>query len=280
MVYRRRRYYRRRRSPVYRRRFKRGPGYRRRSYRRFRRRSTFPPKRGSFTGWPEINYVTHVWRDSARIAPAAVAGTGEVNWVTAIRANSVYDPWLGVDVQPTPSRFEAMKALYDRHTVLGSKITVTFSGPTGGSVGGTVKTDQTQYVACLRSNDDDGSPGIVKLDEYMAAPDRKNRWKRCELSPQIAMASASTPVGGECSRTRVTMRGNWSLKRDCGGTDSTNPIWTASGDTDPEEQRFYMFGLAYADSQGQSYKPGFLVEIRMEYFVKWEKLKDLAYTGA
>lgn len=280
MVYRRRRYYRRRRSPVYRRRFKRGPGYRRRSYRRFRRSRVFPPKRGSFTGWPEINYVTHVWRDSTRVAPKSSSGN-IINWAGAIRANSVYDPWLGVDVQPSPSRFAAMNSLYGKHTVLGSKITVTFSGPTAISdLGDAVKTDQREYVACLRRNDNDGSSAMRDLDEFMAAPDRKNRWKRCQLAPMIAPAASGQPVGGECPMTRVTMHGTWSLKRDCGGTDSTNPVWTASGDTDPEEERFYCFGLAYADSSGQSSCPGYLVEIRVEYFVKWENLKDLAYTGA
>lgn len=279
MVYHRRRYYRRRRSPVYRRRFKRGPAYRRRSYRRFRRGRLFPPKKGNFSGWPEINYVKHVWRDSTRVGPTSVTGN-IINWASAIRANSVYDPWISADIQESPSRFVAMSSLYSKHTVLGSKITVTISGPAGGSLTGAVKTDQTEYVACLRCNDNDGSAALSSLDQYMAAADRKNRWKRCTLSPMICNPSESSPQGGDGHPTRVTMHGTWSLKRDCGGTDSTNAVWTASGETDPDEERFYLFGLAYADSSGQSYSPGYLVEVRVEYFVKWENLKDLMYTGA
>lgn len=280
VYYRRRRGGYRRRRPSYRRRFKRGPGYRR-GYRRFRRRGAYPPKRGSFTGWPEINYVTHLWHSTYRVAP--VAGTQGINWGVSIRANGVYDPWASPDMHATPSRFASMSALYERHTVLGSKIRVTISGPTGctATSSAPLRTDQTEYVACLRTNDTDSTVSLERIDEYMAAPDRKNHYKRCQLAPMLAPVTAGTTVaGGDVGQTRVTMRGTWSLKRDCGGTDTTSNVWTAEGNTDPEEERYYSFGLAYADGNNQNHKCGYLVEVSVSYFVKWESLKDLSYTGA
>ena len=280
MVYRRRRYYRRRRSPVYRRRFKRGPGYRRRSYRRFRRRArAFAPKVGTYAGWPEISYCKHVWRDSYRVSPLAINGN-TINFAAAIRCNSVWDPWLGVDVQNVPSRFTEMSTVYNRHTVLGSKISVIISGPTKHSAGGPVRTDQTEFLAVMRRDDDSGSYYNTDTDTFMATQDRKNRWKRCQLAPMLAVVGATTVAGGDCQNTSVKLTASWSLKKDGGCSDPSEPEWGASGSANPSKERFYMFGLAHADSAGQSTSPGYLVEVRVEYFVRWTDQKDLSHEKA
>lgn len=282
VYYRRRRGGYRRRRPSYRRRFKRGPGYRR-GYRRFRRRGAYPPKRGSFTGWPEINYVKHVWRDSYRVGPSG-SGSGSINFAGAIRANAVADPWYTVDTQSCPSRFTEMSTFYSKHTVLGSKITVIMSGPTGLNNAvppQVVRTDQTEYVAVIRKNDDNGAATMVATDEIMAAPDRKNFWKRCQLAPMLSPVTAGTTVaGGDCSKTSVKLTANWSLKRDCGVQDSSSPDWSATGSNVPNNGRYYLFGLGFADTAQQGFAPGYLVEVRIEYFVKWENLKDLSYVKA
>lgn len=281
VYYRRRRGGYRKRRPSYRRRFKRGPGYQRRRYRRFRKVRSFAPKVGVYAGWPEISYCKHVWRDSYRVAPLNINGNA-IGYAAAIRCNAVYDPWLGVDVQNVPSRFTEMSSVYNRHTVLGSKITVIISGPTKKGDGGTVvKTDQTEYVAVIRKDDDNGEFYNTSIDYFMGTCDRKNRWKRCRLAPMLSPEVAGTTIaGGDCGQTSVKLTANWSLKRDAGVFDASEPDWGASGSSNPNKQRFYMFGLAHADSAGQSTSPGYLVEVRVEYFVRWTDQKDLSLDKA
>lgn len=275
VYYRRRRGSYRKRRPSYRRRFKRGPGYQRRRYRRFRKPRLFAPKVGVYSGWPAISYCRHLWRDSYRVAPLSVNGN-TINWAAAIRCNSVWDPWRGVDVQNVPSRYTEMSTIYGRSTVLGSKITVIISGPTKKEGTDTVKTDQTEYVAVIRKDDDNGEFFNNDTDQFMGTADPKNMWKRCQLAPMLAPASASTISGGDCSHTSVKLTSKWSLKRDGGCSDPSEAGWGAAGGNNPNKERFYLFGLAYADSAGQTTSPGYLVEVRIEYFVRWTDQKDLS----
>lgn len=293
VYYRRRRGGYRRRRPSYRRRFKRGPGYYRRG-RRFRGRRgvpSMPRKVSVFRGWPEIMYCKHLWTDTYTYSYQNAA-TGEPLWGNAIRCNAVADPWVGFDLANYPTRYATMSALYDKCTVVGCKATATITNPQGpfmptSGAGVGLSAPVSEYIIAWRTNDDNGTlqTGALTTDQIQCSSDPKMHWKRTQLVTRGVIAADAVqpvttygviPAGTKTSAT-VTM--TWSLKRDCGVVDASNPDWVATGNGgQPAQQRAFILGLGYLDRSLPG-RPGYTITWRVQYTCRWEKLKDLTYVN-
>lgn len=215
--------------------------------RRFPRRSLRRNVRNKATvsnglGFPKKQIMTHKWATTT--VPQAITNT--LGYIRII-ANDVYKPdYNAGGTVHSAYYFNQMNALYDHHTVIGSKIYVEAINIEDNLTTG-------PFIVGIFI-DDDNSFGFSSI---VGAGEQSNGY--------IKMVPGGNDVTTKLSR-------KWSAKKTFGGAVMANDKLTGSGLAAPSEHQFYT--ICWQNVYGGD--PGSIVlKITVEYITVWSELKDI-----
>lgn len=193
-------------------------------------------------GFPKKQLMTHKW--STTTVPAAITGT--LGYIR-IAANDVYKPdYNAGGTVHSAYYFNQMNALYDHHTVIGSKIFVEVMNVEDNSTAGPFEVGI--FI------DDDNSFGFTSMT---GAAEQSNGY-------------AKIVPGGNDITTKLSKK--WSAKKTFGAGVMANDKLTGSGLAGPAEHQFYTICWQNVFSSD----PGSIVmKISVEYITVWTELKDI-----
>lgn len=172
----------------------------------------------------------------------ATSTTGSLA-VHNFRANGMFDPdQSGTGHQPL--YFDQLTAIYNHFTVIGSKISVTFT------------TDANTSFSTI--------VGIAKNDDPTVTP--ATSANLCELSDTVHAVLRGSLYG----QKQLTQ--SFSAKGTFGGSVLANDDLQGSASADPLEQTFYTIFVQNPLLESSTVE----VHIVIEYTAVWDELKDLA----
>lgn len=218
--------------------------------RALRRKRAFPLKRNvrnrstvsQGLGFPKKQLMTHKWTTTTQGSPI----TGTVGYLN-IAANDVYKPdWNAAGTVHSAMYFNQMNALYDHHTVIGSRIYVEVINIEDGDAGG-------PFMVGIFLNDDNA----FTLTSLAGVSEQSNGY-------------AKMVPGGNSISTKLSKK--WSAKKTFGSSVMANDKLTGTGLGAPSEHQFYS--ICWQSAFGGD--PGSIVlKVTVEYITVWSELKDI-----
>lgn len=248
-------------SPLKRRRTK-APRSRKRATRRRGRRlkfATSSPRRTTvpvsasrgISIWPKVKYMRHKYKCVLRVP--AYSGLNLLRKIQTFRASSLYDPNYSATTGNTASHFTAMKDLYGRYRVIGSKM----------------------YIRIFQTNADQNIEPIVlmcKLDDNLANADNTDVWTEWITDRHTKYVKV---VRGPNVNYGYKLVNNFSMKKFFGAHALSDKDYAASGNANPTNSAYWALWFVRQDGTAND-TSAFNLEVTIHYFVKWTLKTDVS----
>lgn len=193
-------------------------------------------------GFPKKVSVTHKYNETIVLTTGALGALNTYNF----SCNGMYDPNVsGTGHQPL--YFDQVGAMYNHYTVIGSKITVTFSNQTG------VDNNNRPCTVGILVTDDGTITGTVDtLKENGYA-----RWKWT----------------GSLGYEKAIVTNKWSAKKTFGGSIMGNDQLQGTPNVNPTEQSYYTL---FVSSEQSAIASSIVADVSITYIAVWDELKEVA----
>lgn len=193
-------------------------------------------------GFPKKVTVTHKYNETV-IIPTGTLGTMSTYNFTC---NGMYDPNAS-STGHQPMYFDQLSALYDHYTVIGSKITVTFSNQTG------VDGNNRPCTVGILITDD----GVITGNVNTLKENGYAKWKWT----------------GSLGYEKAIVTNKWSAKKTFGGSILGNDNLQGTPSVNPTELSYFTL---FVDSSQSAIASSVVADVTITYIAVWDELKEVA----